>query len=52
MVHKEPWAWHCKCLVLVLVSLFNGQLTFMGYCYGDISHEVTAWTLPDTINSD
>ena len=22
------------------------------YCYGDIPHDVTAWTLPNTINSD
>ena len=21
-------------------------------CYGDVPHDVTAWTLPDTINSD
>ena len=28
------------------------DLTQLSGCYGDILHDVTAWTFPDTKNSD
>ena len=39
---------------MISIGLFGfyGISNIVGYCYGDIPHDVTAWMLPDIINSD
>ena len=45
---------------LILVSYFlkifhdfiSELSVVVAYCYGDIPYDVTAWTLPDSMNSD
>ena len=54
------YQWKCsykKCLetysiILVYNIYINKQDLALNNCYGDIPYDVTAWTLPDNINSD
>ena len=45
-------------LSMFLVTNFIGKTfekyleNFITHCYGDLPHDVTAWILPNTINSD
>ena len=46
---------HSLCLGKPIIMYFNKPsfwLKLLRYCYGDIPHDVTAWTHPDTTNSD
>ena len=37
---------------MILITIIMITVFVFVTCFGDIPHDVTAWTIPDTINSD